>query len=139
MEKQENTIVFGCGRLGSSLANLFYDEGRDVTVIDRDKSSFRKLSLTYGGEMIEANGTDMEVLKSLPLHEKTTAIVVTNQDNVNIMIAQLLKEEFHVKNVVSRLYDPERSCVYEKFGIDVICPTELATQRIRAFLEAHHG
>lgn len=134
VKSQKNIVVFGCGRLGSSIANLLYDEGRDVTVIDRDKSSFRKLSLTYGGEMIEGNGSNMELLESLPLHEDTTAIVVTNQDNVNIMIAQLLKEKFHVKKVISRLYDPERDCVYEEFGIDVICPTDLATERIQSLI-----
>ena len=134
VKSQKNIVVFGCGRLGSSIANLLYDEGKDVTVIDRDKSSFRKLSLTYGGEMIEGNGSNMELLESLPLHEDTTAIVVTNQDNVNIMIAQLLKEKFHVKKVISRLYDPERDCVYEEFGIDVICPTDLATERIQSLI-----
>lgn len=134
VKSQKNIVVFGCGRLGSSIANLLYDEGKDVTVIDRDQRSFRKLSLTYGGEMIEGSGSNMELLESLPLHEDTTAIVVTNQDNVNIMIAQLLKEKFHVKKVISRLYDPERDCVYEEFGIDVICPTDLATERIQSLI-----
>ena len=131
---KNNIVIFGCGRLGSNIANILYDEGNDVTVIDKEKNSFKKLSLTYGGEMIEGDGANIELLESLSLNENTLAIVVTNRDNVNIMIAQLLKEKFKVKKINSRLYDPERDCVYEEFGINVICPTDLATARIKELI-----
>ena len=59
---------------------------------------------------------------------------VTNNDNINIMIAQIAKECFSVKKVISRLFDPERECVYQELGIDTICPAVLSANEIDKIL-----
>ena len=37
--------------------------------------------------------------------------------------------------VISRLYDPERECVYRELGIDTICPAVLSANEIDKLLE----
>ena len=124
------TVVVGCGRLGAGIADTLYDEGEDVVVVDKDKDSFRKLSSSFGGLSVEGNGMDLDILDSVELKRADTLIAVTDNDNVNIMISQLAKEVFNVRKVIARLSDPQRSCIYQDFGIETICPSVLSERQV---------
>ena len=128
------TVVVGCGRLGAGIADTLYDEGEDVVVVDKDKDSFRKLSSSFGGLSVEGNGMDLDILDSVELKRVDTLIAVTDNDNVNIMISQLAKEVFNVRKVIARLSDPQRSCVYQDFGIETICPSVLSERQVDLIL-----
>ena len=128
------TVVVGCGRLGAGIADTLYDEGEDVVVVDKDKDSFRKLSSSFGGLSVEGNGMDLDILDSVELIRADTLIAVTDNDNVNIMISQLAKEVFNVRKVIARLSDPQRSCVYQDFGIETICPSVLSARQVDLIL-----
>ncbi len=132
------TIVIGCGRLGANLANTLSDEGENVLIMDKEEASFRRLSQSFGGLSVTGDGTDLEALQEAEIRRASTVIAVTNNDNVNIMIAQLAKEVYQVRRVISRLYDPERECVYRELGIDTICPAVLSAQEIDKLLSKPH-
>lgn len=133
-EKMDYIVIIGCGRLGASLANTLSDEGQDVLIIDSNKDSFRKLSLSYGGLTLIGDATDIDVLREAQLEKATAVVVVTNDDNTNIMISQMAKELFKKELVIARLYDPERDYVYREFGIDTISPAILSANAIRKLL-----
>ena len=128
------TVVVGCGRLGAGIADTLYGEGEDVVVVDKYKDSFRKLSSSFGGLSVEGNGMDLDILDSVELKRADTLIAVTDNDNVNIMISQLAKEVFNVRKVIARLSDPQRSCVYQDFGIETICPSVLSARQVDLIL-----
>ena len=128
------TVVVGCGRLGAGIADTLYDEGEDVVVVDKDKDSFRKLSSSFGVLSVEGNGMDLDILDSVELKRADTLIAVTDNDNVNIMISQLAKEVFNVRKVIARLSDPQRSCIYQDFGIETICPSVLSERQVDLIL-----
>lgn len=130
----KNIIIVGCGRLGAHIANMMYDKGLDVTIIDKDSDAFRKLSLSFGGEIIEGDALDLDIYDELKISPDDVFIIVTNKDNTNIMVSQLLKDMYHVKNIVCRIYDIDRSCVYEELGIQTICPTQLASKKIEELI-----
>lgn len=133
-KNKDYTIIVGCGRLGASLASRFSENGGNVLVIDEDKNSFRKLSPDYGGMVIQGDATEISVLKRAEIKNATSVIAVTNHDNTNIMVAQLAKELFHIDNVIARLYDPDRECVYRELEIDTICPVVLSTRKVDQLL-----
>lgn len=133
-ESSKYTVIIGCGRLGANLANTLYHDGGNVLIIDKDKESFRKLSPTFGGLSTVGDGMDFEILREAELEKADYLVVVTNNDNINIMIAQIAREFFKVKHVIARLYDPERECVYKEFGIDTICPAILSAKEIEKIL-----
>ena len=133
-KNKDYTIIVGCGRLGASLASRFSEDGGNVLVIDEDKNSFRKLSPNYGGMVIQGDATEISVLKRAEIKNATSVIAVTNHDNTNIMVAQLAKELFHIDNVIARLYDPDRECVYRELQIDTICPVVLSTRKVDQLL-----
>ena len=94
--------------------------------------AFRKLDAAYGGLTLVGDATDVAVLRSAQIERADTVVSVTNDDNTNIMVAQIACNLYHIPNVVCRLYDPEREVVYREFGIDTICPTVLSTGRSTA-------
>lgn len=132
------TVIIGCGRLGAILANTLSNEGENVMIIDENSNSFRRLSSNFGGLSLEGNGTDLDMLKDANIHRASAVIAVTNDDNTNIMIAQIARDIFGVERVVARLYDPECETVYKAFGIDTICPSTLSAMHIDRLLEDFH-
>ena len=91
------TVIIGCGRLGANLANTLSEEGENVLILDKEKDSFRKLSSSFGGLAVEGDGTELDTLKAADVQHADTVVAVTNNDNINIMIAQIAKECFSVK------------------------------------------
>ena len=133
------TVIIGGGRLGANLANTLFGEGENVLILDKEKDSFRKLSSSFGGLAVEGDGTELDTLKAADVQRADTVVAVTNNDNINIMIAQMAKECFSVKKVISRLFDPERECVYQELGIDTICPAVLSANEIDKILNRNEG
>jgi len=129
------TIIIGCGRLGANLANALSDAEGNVLIMDKNGDAFRKLSPSFGGLTATADATDIDALQAAGMDKADTVIVVTNNDNVNVMVAQLAREVFHVHEVIARLYDPERECVYQEFGIATICPAILSAKEINKILD----
>ncbi|MCC5895242.1 MAG: TrkA family potassium uptake protein [Alkalibacterium sp.] len=129
------TLIIGSGRLGASLANDLSEQGGNVIVVDRDKSSFRKLSPSFGGLTVIGDATNLTILNEAQIKKAEVVIVVTNDDNVNIMISQMAKELFKKNKVISRLYDPDRKSVYDGFDIDLIYPAILSVNEINRLLK----
>ena len=121
-----DVVVIGCGRLGATLASSLSEEGRDVTIIDRDVDAFRKLSPSFGGLTIAGSGTDLDVLTQADIDDRTTVICVTDSENINIMAAQITRTLFDAGRVVARLYNPDKAVVFEGQDIETICPVRLA-------------
>lgn len=134
--KSALTVIVGCGRLGSALADSLSDQGKNVIVIDENVEAFRKLSPSYAGLTLTADAADLHSLNEAQVPKAASVVIVTNNDNTNIMIAQLVREQFPVPQVICRLYDPQRACVYQELGIQTICPTALSSRVIEHLLES---
>lgn len=128
------TIIIGCGRLGANLANTLSNAGGNVLIMDKNKDAFRKLSPSFGGLAVVGDGMDFYALHGAQIDKASAVVVVTNNDNANVMIAQIAREVFKVKRVIARLYDPEREYIYHEFGIDTICPAVLSAKEIDKIL-----
>ena len=132
---RDYVMIVGCGRLGANLANTLSDDNGNVLIMDTSKEAFRRLSADFGGLSVVGNGTDLDALKNAKIESASAVVAVTNDDNTNIMIAQLARDLFHVKRVIARLYDPERESVYQELGIDTICPAVLSAKEVDKLLE----
>ena len=129
------TVIIGCGRLGASLANHISDAGGNILVIDRDKDAFKRLSQSFGGLTVVGDSTDYDTLGEAQITPETTIIVLTGNDNTNIMLSLITKEVFHAKRVIARLYDPERITLCEDHGIETICPSVMEGKMLRTMME----
>lgn len=126
-------IILGCGRVGSTMARMLEREGHDVTVIDWNPDSFRRLD-TYQGKTLLGSGIDIDVLGQAGIDKADAFVAVTNGDNTNIMSVQMAKEIFKVPKVLARIYDPVRASAYHQLGIDTLCTTSIGAGLMTDFL-----
>ena len=124
-------IIAGCGRVGSELARLLSNEGHDVIIIDKNKSSFDRLRGGFNGVTLVGSGFDVELLKEAGIEKADAFCAVTNGDNTNLISAQVAKKIFNVPKVIARVYDPQRAHIYTALGMDVISGTILFAAMIR--------
>jgi len=124
-------VILGCGRVGSTIASVMCREGHDVTIIDQNPDSFRRLASDFTGTKIVGNGIDEDTLRRAELDKADAFIAVTNGDNRNIMSVQLAKVRFKVPKVVARIYDPIRAAAYAELGIETVCTTCVGAGLIR--------
>lgn len=129
-------IIAGCGRLGSNIASQFSLHGKDVVIIDKNSLSFRKLSPDYSGFSVESDATDINTLKEAGIDEASIVMAFTDNDNANIMIAQIAKKIFNVPKVVTRLYDTEKESIINDSNIFTINPARLSIAAIEEILAA---
>ncbi len=125
----------GCGRVGAQLAALLDTEGHQVTILDTDTYSFRRLPSTFNGTALLGNGIDQEALKRAGIEEADAFVAVTQGDNRNVMATQIAKHIFNVPKVVCRIYDPLRRDLYCTLGIEAISPTTIFAQILKERLE----
>ncbi|MHC1750815.1 MAG: TrkA family potassium uptake protein [Cellulosilyticaceae bacterium] len=116
-------IIVGCGRIGSMLASDLSKEGHNVTVIDRSGENLDKLGSDFNGVVIEGLGIDEEVLLKAGIRDADAFLAVSQEDNINIMAAQIAKNIFHVPKVIARNYKPELNDFYIKLGLDTVYPS----------------
>ncbi len=128
-------VIMGCGRVGAQLADMLDAEGHEVTVLDIDALSFKRLSSTFGGTALIGNGIDQEALKRAGIERADVFVAVTQGDNRNIMAAQVTKHIFNVPRVICRIYDPLRQKIYEMLGIEALSPTTVFAQLLKDKIE----
>ena len=123
-------LVMGCGRLGARIALDSVGEGHWVSIVDNDPRAFTRLPSDLDAVIVLGTGIDEDVQRSAGVESIDTFIAVTDDDNTNIMAAQIAKKVFNVENVLLRVYDPARAETYIGLGLTVICPTRLVADVI---------
>ncbi len=128
-------LIMGCGRVGARLASLLDEDGHDVTILDNDTYSFRRLPPSFSGTALFGNGIDEEALKKAGIEEADVFVAVTQGDNRNVMACQIARHIFKVPRVVCRIYDPLREEMYSALGLETISPTKIFAQLMREKIE----
>ena len=129
-------VIMGCGRVGAQLAGLLDSDGHQVTILDTDAYSFRRLPTDFNGTALVGNGTEEEALKKAGIEEADAFVVVTQGDNRNVMAAQIAKHIFNVPKVVCRIYDPLRRDLYNTLGLEAFSPTTIFAQMLKEKLDS---
>ncbi len=124
-------LIIGCGKLGSYLANLLSSEGQDVVVIDKNKEAFIDLSSEFSGFSLTGDATEIELLEEAKIKNADIVVTATENDNVNMMLAQIATDIYNVPQVFARIFEPSKTSIYEDLNIKTICPTTLSALKFR--------
>jgi len=131
-------VIIGCGRTGAGLAMQMARRGDSVTVVDRDPAAFDRLEPHFNGVVISGEGFDREVLLGSGIKRADALAAVTDNDEVNIVVARLARSFFHVPRVVARLHDPRKAEIYRRLGLQVVSHVTWGINRIGELLCHSH-
>lgn len=110
----------GCGRVGATLAMNLSNMGHSVAIIDQNSEAFTRLPDDFAGQRVTGQGYDREALEHAGIEDAFGFAAVSSGDNSNIIAARVVREEYGIENVVTRIYDPSRADVYERLGIATV-------------------
>ena len=125
-------VVIGCGRVGSAVAKGLVSEGWNVTAVDESEDALTRLGPDWRGGFVLGHGMDTRVLEQAGIPDADAALVATNGDNTNLVIAQVLQRRYDTPTVVVRVLDPARAAFYAGRGLHTICPTQTAISELLA-------
>jgi trk system potassium uptake protein TrkA len=125
----------GCGRVGGRLAGLLDANGHQVTILDTDSYSFRRLPTDFKGTALVGNGLDEAVLIKAGIEKTDVFITLTQGDNRNLMACQIARHIFNVPRVICRIYDPLRQEMYQSLGVETFSPTTIFADMLKKTLE----
>lgn len=129
-------IILGSGRVGSAIALSLIAAGSDVSVIDNDPDSLIRLGGDdFSGDFFVGEAMDPDVLERAGIVRADAFIASTDDDNTNVVMAQIAQRRYHVENVVVRVFDPDKAAFYEQRGLRVVCPTNRAIHEMIAAVE----
>ena len=129
-----NVTIVGCGRTGAFLAELLDRSGDTVSIVDLDRSAFKRLPADFKGTPVLGDGTDMDILRQGGIEKADAFVALTQGDNRNLMAAQIAKKIFGVQQVVAKVNDPIRAATYRGEGLYTFSRTTILGTLLQAVL-----
>lgn len=128
-----NILVVGCGRTGASIVRILEQMGHEVSVLDANPDELQRLESVDGYHFsgVAAIGIpiDIDALRQAGIETCDAVAIATSDDSVNIMVAQIAKNIFHIPRVIARITDPTLKDLFAKeFGLRAICTTNLTVE-----------
>lgn len=121
--RSNNTIIIGAGRLGGTIARSLNDRS-NVVIIDKNKDKISKLQ-DYSGFVEVGDATDIQLLEKNGIKEADRFIAVTDDDNINIFLADLCVNVYDVPEVFIKLKDSRKRKLVDS-RVNCICPFDLS-------------
>ena len=125
-------VIVGCNALGLTIGRLFKDRGESVVVIDTDESACAQAE-EEGFEVHVGSALNGEMLEDVGLSSIGTFLAITNNGEVNSVIAERAQEEFQPPRVVAVLPRTEEEEAGAKSRGDLRTP-RLTVKRWNTFI-----
>ncbi|MCB2186417.1 MAG: TrkA family potassium uptake protein [Deltaproteobacteria bacterium] len=138
MKDSRYFVVVGCGRLGSLLANHLSRRGHDVVVIDRRPAAFANLSAEFSGFQVLGDAVEPGTLRQAGTEKADCLLAVAEEDNVNLMVAQVAEQVFGVRTILARVNDPARESAFRHLGVATVNPTLLTAEALLSQVAAEN-
>ncbi len=123
--------VAGAGKVGRFLAEDLTESGHQVLLIDKNPDLVASIDPPQGATVVAADACEVASLHAVHLDEVDVMVAVTGDDEDNLVISLLAKQEFAVPRVIARVNHPKNHWLFnEAWGVDV----ELSTPQLLAGL-----
>lgn len=125
-------LVIGAGTIGQAIVGSLYEEGHEVTIMDKTESKLSKVTEKYDVMGMVGNATDSSDLKLAGIDDTDLVISVTQSDEINILACLIAKKIADCKTV-ARIKDyklnREARKLKEELGLSLVINPERATAR----------
>jgi trk system potassium uptake protein TrkA len=120
-------IIAGGGSVGRYTAREMVASGHTVTIVENDRTTLREYQSREESAGIEwrfGDACDYAVLDSVGIREADIVASVTGDDEDNLVVSLLAKQEFGVPRVVARVNNPKNYWMFNQmWGVDVSVST----------------
>jgi trk system potassium uptake protein TrkA len=120
-------LIVGGGNVGSYIASELSQARHDVTVVEIDPVRVAQATAsgtTKGVVWVNADGCEVTELGTAHPETAEVVVAVTGDDEDNLVISLLAKQEFGVPRVVARINNPDNEWLFnETWGVDVSVST----------------
>lgn len=132
-----NILIVGCGRLGAALASAMSERGHDVSVMDKRSDSFERLDESFRGLTFKGVPIDNDDLEAAGIESCDVVCSVTDNDNENIMVAQIARDIYKIPKVLAEIADPEKESVFQMYGLNSVCSTMLTLDAVVSAIDGY--
>jgi trk system potassium uptake protein TrkA len=116
--------VAGAGSVGTAIARELSSNGHQVLLFDKDPELVARLRDQLDVQWVAADACEVTSLDAAGLAEVDVVVAATGDDEDNLVISLLAKQEFAVPRVVARVNHPSNQWLFtEMWGVDVSVST----------------
>jgi trk system potassium uptake protein TrkA len=118
-------IIAGAGSVGRYMAEQLSKFGHDIVLIDTSAKAVGRVDNQSGNIVgLVGDGCEVSTLANAGAKDADVIAAVTGDDEDNLVISLLAKQEFGVPRVVARVNNPNNEWMFnEMWGIDVSVST----------------
>lgn len=99
-------IIFGCGKIGTTLISSLSAEGHDIVAIDRNPKTIEEVTNIYDVIGLCGNGIDCDTMSEAGIEDTELFVAVTGSDELN-MLGCFMARKMGAKHTVARIRNPE--------------------------------
>jgi trk system potassium uptake protein TrkA len=112
--------IAGAGNVGQYVAKDLGDRGHEIVLIEQNKELVEMLKPELDVNWVIGDGCELHTLDSAVLSSCEVMVAATGDDEDNLVISLLAKQEFAVPRVVARVNHPDNQWLFtESWGVDV--------------------
>ncbi len=116
--------IAGAGSVGTAIASDLHDGGHDVLLIDKDHDLVARTRDSLDVTWVVADACEVASLDAAGLATVDVVVAATGDDEDNLVVSLLAKQEFAVPRVVARVNHPKNQWLFtESWGVDVSVST----------------
>jgi trk system potassium uptake protein TrkA len=116
--------IAGAGNVGLFIANDLRGAGHEIQLIEQDPAVVERAVADEGVEWVIADGCEVSSLREAGLERCDVVVAATGDDEDNLVISLLAKQEFAVPRVIARVNHPKNEWMFnENWGVDLSVST----------------
>ncbi len=113
--------IAGAGNVGLFIANDLVANGHEVLLIEQSEAVAQRAEESPGVEWHVADACEVSELRAAGLDTCEVVVAATGDDEDNLVISLLAKQEFAVPRVIARVNHPKNEWLFnENWGVDIV-------------------
>jgi trk system potassium uptake protein TrkA len=123
-DKRIRIAIAGAGNVGSYVASDLKRKGHDIVMIEQNKEVIDVIREDLDVSWVNGDACELHTLDAAVLSSCEVVVAATGDDEDNLVISLLAKQEFAVPRVVARVNHPDNEWLFtESWGVDVAVST----------------
>jgi len=116
--------IAGAGAVGVYIARYLKTNGHDVVVIEKERGVVERADVPSGVEWCMGDVCEVSTLRNAGLDRCDVIVAATGDDEDNLVVSLLAKQEFGVPRVIARVNHPKNEWLFnENWGVDLSVST----------------